>query len=315
MTLEPKNQHDITDETYYTQAVGKQYLSVHALMSYLKNPALFYLKGNGYLKNTSSPSADAGRLFHAFMHDETDFLQEVRNLGKTPFSLGRKKYSDEEIVEMIYNDPEELKPKGDFEAVWQFIQNNWYKRHDIWNETDGVKELILTGTIGEAPFKGRLDKLTIEDDKAYIYDYKTLALKEFYGFWYEDDERFEKSFIHEYNYDLQMTAYAELVKQNFPQVKDVYITFGILVKKGKYDFTEYPSSYIETTTENIKDLYTHRFNGRSPLAVLMEESLGAYNLLNMDSDTFMKLYGKNSVYAELVLNTGTKLDFSDFRLK
>lgn len=312
--MNPKNEHNITDESYYTQEVGKQYLSVHALMSYLKNPSLFYLKSNGYLLGTSSPSADAGRLFHAFMHDENDFLQEVKNLGKKPFSLGNKKLSDEEIIELIYNYPEDLKPKGDFEAVWQFIQNNWHKREEIWNEEEGEKEMILVGEIGNAPFKGRLDKLTIKDDKAYIYDYKTLALKEFYGRWFEDDERHEKSFLHEYNYDLQMTAYAELVKQNFPQVKDVYITFGILIKKGKYDFVEYPSSFIETTTENIRDLSTHRFQGRSPLSVLMEESLGAYNLMHMNTDKFMSLYGKDSVYAEMVLNKGVALEFDKFRL-
>jgi len=312
--MEPKNKHDITDENYYTQEVGKKYLSVHALMTYLKDPALFYLKGNGYLKNTSSPSANAGKLFHAFVNDAKDFEKEIRALGKEPFAVGRKKVDESEIIDMALSEPELLKPKADYESVWQFIVKEWENRHDWWSEKPYFKELILTGEIGGAPFKGRLDVLKIENDKAFIYDYKTMGLKERYGFWFEDGERFEKSFIHEYNYDLQMTAYAELVKQNFPQVKNVYVTFGCLIKKGKHEFSEYPSSFIETETVDVNDMSTNRFNGQTPLGILMNKPRFAYHTLNMAPDEFMEKYGKGSLFAEMVLNRSQKLPFDAFKL-
>ena len=315
MNLEPKNKNEITDENYYSQEIGKKYLSVHALMTFMKDPALFYLKGNGYLKNTSSPSANAGKLFHAFVNDAKDFEKEVRNLGKEPFLLGRKKISEDEVVDMVFNEPELLKPKSDYDSVWSFILKEWDNRHDWWEEKPWFKELILTGTIGDAPFKGRLDVLKIDGDKAYIYDYKTIGLKERYGFWYEDDERFEKTFIHEYNYDLQMTAYAELVKQNFPQVKHVYVTFGCLIKKGKHEFSEYPSSFIETETVNVMDLHTQRFNGDSPLMVLMKYSLPAYQTLQMSADAFIEKYGDDSLFSEMIFNKHQQLPFESFKLK
>lgn len=314
MKLQPKNQNEITDENYYSLEMGKKYLSVHALMTYMKDPALFYLKGNGYLKNTSSPSANAGRLFHAFVNDATDFEKEIRALGREPFALGRKKVDEEDIIAMVFTNPHKLKPKADYDSVWTFICKEWENRHHWWEDKPWFKELILTGTIGDAPFKGRLDVLKVEGDKAYIYDYKTMGLKEHYGFWFDDGERHEKTFIQEYNYDLQMTAYAELVKQNFPQVKQVYVTFGCLIKKGKYEFTEYPTSFIETETVNVNDLSTNRFNGDTPLGVLMKMSRPAYHTLNLSPDDFKDKYGQGSLFNEMIFNRKQQLPFEAFKL-
>lgn len=314
-----KNDHDVTDDNYYSKEMGLKYLSVHALMTYMKDPSLFWLKAHGYLINTSSDSANAGRLFHAFMNDEKDYKQEVMALGKTPFSVGRKKVDEDEIIATVLTDPYVMKPKAPYESVWSFITENWEKRHAIWNDDEYIKELILVGEIGGAPFKGRLDKLKVVGNKAYIYDYKTIALKEYYGFWYQEDidgdvKRYDKSFIHDYNYDLQMTAYAELVKQNFPDVKDVYITFGMLIKKGKHEFTEYPTSFVETETVNVRDLSTKRFNGETPLSVLMNQSKYAHDLLQMNQQDMLDTYG-SSLMTEMVTNSGQKLKFEDFKLK
>lgn len=311
----PVNQHELNDDNYYSQEAGKKYLSVHALMSYLKDPSLFWLKGNGYLKNTSSDAADAGRIFHAFVNTKEEFAMEMQHLGKKPFSLGRKKIDNEEVLAMIWEDPSQLTPKAPFEAVWSFVVSNWQRREELWAEVPYFKELILTGRIGDAPFKGRLDVLRIEGENAYIYDYKTLGLKENYGNWKDPDGNWhKKTFIHEYNYDLQMTAYAELVKQNFPQVKEVFIQFGILVKSVKHDFTEIPTSFIETEIVNVRDMSTNRFDGDMPITVLMDNALKAHYALNLDYEKFTDIYGK-SLMMEIALNSDKKLKFEDFRLK
>lgn len=314
--LEPKNKHNITAENYYSEEVGKEYLSVHALMTYLKDPSLFYLKQNGHLKGTSSGSANAGRLFHAFMETEDAFVEELKAICKEAFKTGRKKLSDEEIVTELMLDLEAFDPKADYVDVWGFIKDNWDKRHDIWNDNEYEKEMILVGEIGDAPFKGRLDKLKIVDDVAYMYDYKTLGAKSFYGRWYDGEQSHEMTFIEQYNYDLQMTAYAELVKQNFPQVKDVMITFGVFVKSGKHEFSEYPYGLINTETVNVKDLSTVRFEGGTPLKVLWDKSRLAYECMHMDYDTFVKRYGK-TMMTELVFSkdSTSTLPIHEFKLK
>lgn len=319
--------HELTDDNYYSKEMGLKYLSVHALMTYMKDPVIFWLKAHDYLKDSSSPSANAGRLFHAFMNDEKDFLKELKALGTIPFTIKKqhldeagidKKLKDittEDVIEMVYDDPHLLEPKADYESVWQYIANHWRKRHEQWTTPpNSYKELILTGNIGGAKFKGRLDMLTIDGEDAYIYDYKTLSLKDNYGFWYEDGERFSKNFIHEYNYDLQMMAYSQLVKQNFPQVKNVFIQFGCLIKSNKVEFSKYPSGYVETECVNILNLANNnRFNGRSPLMVLLDNSKNAYDTLQLNSDEMVKRYGSESVFLELFLNKGTQLPFDAFR--
>lgn len=317
LTLEPRNKHSINDENYYSQEMGKRYLSVHALMTYLADPSLFWLKQNGVLKNTSSPSANAGKIFHAFMHCKEDFDKEMLTLGKEPFSVGRKKLEPEEIMEMIYEDPSQLQPKADYVDIWNYIVRNWYRRDEIWEDDEYVKEMILVGEIGEAPFKGRLDGLKIDGDKAYIYDYKTIALKERYGFWKDAEGEFhEKTFIEEYNYDLQMTAYAELVRQNFPQVKQVYITFGMLIKRGKTRFTEYPSAFVEAETVKVEDLYKPRFKeGRTPFAVLNEFSLEAYVTMNQTYAEYKARRSPSLMMAMVYGEGGEHLTFNDFRLR
>ena len=99
-----KNDHDVTDDNYYSKEMGLKYLSVHALMTYMKDLSLFWLKAHGYLINTSSDSANAGRLFHAFMNDEKDYKQEVMALGKTPFSVGHEKSHEDEIIATVLTD-------------------------------------------------------------------------------------------------------------------------------------------------------------------------------------------------------------------
>lgn len=313
----PKNKHDITPENYFSKEIGIKYLSSHSLMTFLKDPSLFWLKAHGHVQNTSSESADAGRLFHAFMETEEAFKEEIGILGKTPFTKLPKGSDDSTPFYMLFNDntPEKLNPKATFKAVWDYILDNWESRYDIWQDDEYEKEIILTGQIGNAQYKGRLDCFKIEGRKAYIYDYKTLALKERYGNWQDGEGNWHpKTFIQERDYDLQMIIYSELVKQNF-DVDEVYITFGVLVKGGKHEFTEYPTSFINTETVNYKDLIIPRFNGRTAYEVLFDEGERAYDALKMDLETFSDRYGSNNLFLKMLYNDGKPLSPSEFILK
>lgn len=317
MKFKPKNQHDITPENYFSEAVGKRYLSSHALMSFLKDPSTFWLKTNGYLKGSSSESADAGRLFHAFMESEEAFKEELAHLGKSPFTKLPKGSDDTTPFEIVFGDnaPEQLNPKATFKAVWDYINQSWEQRHTIWNDDSYDKETILTGQFLDAHFKGRLDCLKIEDDTAYIYDYKTLTLKNYYGSWRDSDGYYhEKTFIQDHDYDLQMAIYAELVKQNYPEVKDVYITFGVLIKGGKHDFVDYPTSFINTKPMHIETLIEPRFNGKTAYDILMDDAQMAYRVMQMDEDAFIEAFGGDNLFLEMLLKKGNPLSAEKFKL-
>ena len=312
----PKNQNEITEENYYSSEIGRKYLSVHALMTYLDDPSRFWLKAHDKLQGTSSPSAKAGQVFHAFVNDKEDFDNRMIEHGLDMFKLGRKKKDVVDVLDMVYDDPSQLTPKSDYQSVWTFIVKYWDKRHEFWEEKDHFKELILTGRIGGVPFKGRLDVLKVEKDHAYIYDYKTIGLKQSYGYWKDPETRqfYPKTFVQEYNYDLQMTAYAELVKQNFPNVKNVYVIFGLLIKSGKHDFVEYPTSFINTEPVNVKSFNVPRFDGQTPKEILMHNSKLAYDLLQLDEETFNKRFD-NQLFTEMIMQTGKSLPIETFKLK
>ena len=63
------------------------------------------------------------------------------------------------------------------------------------------------------------------------------------------------------------------------------------------------------------DLHTQRFNGDSPLMVLMKYSLLAYQTLQMSADAFIKKYGDDSLFSEMIFNRHQQLPFESFKLK
>ena len=60
---------------------------------------------------------------------------------------------------------------------------------------------------------------------------------------------------------------------------------------------------------------TNRFNGDSPLGVLMKYALPAYHALHLSADEFIEKYGEDSLFSEIVFNRHQQLPFEAFKLK
>lgn len=275
----------VTRENYYSEEVNKQYLSSHSFMDYLDDSGTFWLKQHGYLTQTESRSLIAGTIFHAFMESEEEFYAMVDKYKKEFFSKVKK---DDVVSELIKENGIEAVQSykyNDMVDIWTFIQDNWENRHEIWRDIDGWEnEVILTGEIGGVPYKGRIDKLFInkEENKAIILDYKTMALKDYYGQYFIDGKRYEMTFLHQYNYDLQMTVYRLLVAQNYDiPFENVKVQFKLLVKSGKKQFAEYPYGYVTTELLDDEKLAVPRFgDDMTAEDVLYNYSQYAYDMLS-----------------------------------
>lgn len=73
----------------------------------------------------------------------------------------------------------------------------------------GDKESIVTGRIGETLWKGKIDCLNL--DKGYFIDLKTT--KSITKHDWNEEQRTKLNFVYNYNYQLQMAVYQELILQ------------------------------------------------------------------------------------------------------
>lgn len=90
----------------------------------------------------------------------------------------------------------------------------------------GTKETIVTGQIGDVPWKGKIDCLNL--DKGYFIDLKTT--QDIHKRYWNSKDREWESFIAHWNYQLQMYVYQQLIYQTFGVMCEPYI---VAVSKEK----------------------------------------------------------------------------------
>jgi hypothetical protein len=90
----------------------------------------------------------------------------------------------------------------------------------------GDKEVIVTGYIDGVAWKGRIDCLNLK--RGYFIDLKTT--RDIHKRFWNNQDREWQSFVAEYNYQLQMYVYRELIKQTFGVETTPYI---VAVSKEK----------------------------------------------------------------------------------
>lgn len=110
----------------------------------------------------------------------------------------------------------------------RIVKSDIYK----WLKARKVKfQVLLTATYNEVPVAGLLDALVIEGDTAYVLDFKTsnergmLNLKAWY--WHCKD----------FNYFRQMAHYGELVRLNYPEVKNIIYRHIVISSSEEDNYT------------------------------------------------------------------------------
>lgn len=259
----------LTEENYYSDEANHYYLSAHTLMDFLENPTVCWLKHNGKLKKKHTSALVNGLLFHTFMEEESAFQDTLATYGEQ--DIFPKKKSAKKDWESLFNGesrPEEYEVLSPYYDVWDFIISHWDKREVIWQtRPNWTKEKTLTGVIGGVNYRGRLDALYVNKEKneAIIFDHKTIAIKgeHQYGRYYDAEQECwqDKTFLEEYNYDLQLSVYQELVHQNYGiPLENIKFRFGLLVKSGSTQFVDYPSKYLLTEIFGIEEISHRRYS-------------------------------------------------------
>ncbi|VDG33352.1 hypothetical protein [Lactobacillus plantarum] [Lactiplantibacillus mudanjiangensis] len=188
MTLTPSNYYDIkTDWQYMSPTWFKKFLACEA-------EAIAELKQSW--KPENDPTAlVVGNWLHSFFESEAAHERFVSEHPEAISSRGTTKGRLKKAFKVAENMIDTLDNDDMFKKFYQ-----------------GDKEVIVTGKIGGYLWKGKIDCLNLE--RGYFADLKTTA-DIYKGYYNAETHKYDKSFVYEYNYQLQMAVYQELIKQQF----------------------------------------------------------------------------------------------------
>ncbi|MBL1225401.1 PD-(D/E)XK nuclease-like domain-containing protein [Enterococcus sp. BWR-S5] len=190
---------DATEQNYYSNELDWQYMSVSQFKKFDKCEAKAAAELNGTFREDNTEAFLVGNYVHSAFESNAaheDFLtrhqEEMltkKGTLRAPFILAEK------MVERINED--------DF-------------FHELYQ---GEKEIIITGELFGAVWKGKIDCLNI--DQGYFVDLKTTREIE-RKLWSTRDNNWG-SFVEEYGYVLQMAIYRELLQQKYGKEFTPYI--------------------------------------------------------------------------------------------
>lgn len=157
-------------------------------------------KREGEWVEPSNPAFLLGNYLHSWSSgDLQEFISNTPELFKKDGTLLAKYALGDDMIRVFQNDPAMVQMR------------------------EGEKEQIFTGEINGVPFKIQVDILNLE--KGYFADIKTTkSMREKY--WNPETRRKDLSFIKKYDYPLQFSIYAEILRQNLKM--DTYLDCYIL---------------------------------------------------------------------------------------
>ncbi|WP_283585622.1 PD-(D/E)XK nuclease-like domain-containing protein [Limosilactobacillus ingluviei] len=191
----------LTPENYYSVETDWDYMSFSRFKDFRKceAAALAQLKGEWTPKRDETPLL-VGNYVHSYFESPEAHKQFVEahkgkmisSRGKTAGSLKKDYKSADTMIKALEDDE---------------LFNYVYRPGE-----DG-KEVIVTGTIGGHPWKGKIDSLNLAD--GYFCDLKTVD--DIHKKHWLTDERTWGTFIEDRGYYMQLAIYRELIKQTFGQ--------------------------------------------------------------------------------------------------
>ncbi|GAK47746.1 phage regulatory protein [Secundilactobacillus oryzae JCM 18671] len=186
----------LTADNYYDVATDWQYLSPTVYKRFLKceAEALAELKGEWNPNQDQTPLL-VGNYLHSYFESHeahSDFVEAHKDdlIAKSGKYKGQL--------------------KNDYRVAQAMIDalDNDEKFNDLYV---GAKEQIVTGEIDGVDWKGKIDCLNLE--RGYFVDLKTT--QDLHKRYYNVDLRSYVPFVTQYNYQLQMAVYQELIEQQY----------------------------------------------------------------------------------------------------
>ena len=184
----------LSDENYYSQEADLAYMSVSQYKKFLECEAAALAKLKGEWTPESDPKALlVGNYVHSYF-ESPEIHEAFKEENKSKMFSSRKPFGllkDFQIAEQMI---ERLKQEEAFLNIYQ-----------------GEKEVIVTGEIGGAMWKGKIDCLNLEEK--YFVDIKTT--KDMHEKKWDERLNRKANFIERFGYVLQMAVYCELLRQQY----------------------------------------------------------------------------------------------------
>ena len=188
----------LTNENYFSKEADRHYMSVSQFKSFAKCEAAALHKLNSG-KEEKSKALIVGSYTHAAFESDEVFNEFIKANDSVIFNRKGDKYADfakaDEMINTVKND--------------EFCML----------AMTGEKEVIFKGTLHGVEWKIKVDNINYQ--QGYFSDLKTTQdlQKRFYTKKYNG----WGSFIHEYDYILQMYIYREIIKQKTGHYFNPYI--------------------------------------------------------------------------------------------
>lgn len=225
---------ELTQQNYYDKATDYEYMSFSLFKNFLANPARamadlkdeypWFDDNKALLVGNYLHSYFEGKEAHQKFIDANPELFSTRGASKgqlkTDFMLAQQ------MIDRLLAEP-------------QFVAS-------IDRAVD--REVIVTGTINEVPWKGKIDALDVEN--GLFYDFKTVKSLVDDGAVWDNEKRERVTFIQSRRYDMQMAIYSELLQQQYGKEFTPVIW---AVSKDKKEQLAKPYIITEATMEEALD--------------------------------------------------------------
>lgn len=228
----------LTEQNYFSKEADLEYMSVSQfkLFEECEAKALATIKGQ-----EDSISKDAfleGQFFEALVAGDKDLFMAKHH---------------EELISSRGTTKGELKAnfKDVLNAANKFNEQKFFR--DIIDKCE--KQIILTGEIEGIKVKCALDLFDRKTNS--IYDIKCMS--DFKDQWSKKDKMYIP-WYYQYNYDLQLAVYKEIVRQNFGEPKEVGLIAATKEKTPDIDALSFDLVLLNMELDYFKSKIKHYDN-------------------------------------------------------
>ena len=214
------NNHNLCEENYFSAENEMKYLSSSQLKQFLKCPACAIAKINQEWKQEKTTSLLIGSYIDSAYEKTLDIFK-----AKNP---------------EIFKKDGEL--KSEYKKAEEII-NRLEKDQMFSKYMSGEKQVIMTGEVADIPVKIKID--SFHKDKC-IVDLK--IVKDMQPIW---DGKEKKNFVEYWGYDIQMSLYQEIVRQNTGLVLPTFLCVATKETITDFAILEIDNDRLNFVMENI----------------------------------------------------------------
>lgn len=224
--MEKKNENNLTNENYFSEATRKKYMSASLFKDFLKCEVYALAKANGEIEDKKSEALLFGGYVDAYFSNELDsFIAKNPEMFSKQGTLLAKYKLVEDVINTIEND----------EMLMKYL--------------NGEKQVVMTGEIEGVPWKIKMDAY---HPGKVIVDQK--IMKDMEKIWVEKDGHNVKvDFVEAYRYDIQGASYQEIERQNTGKDKLPFV-LAVTTKEESpnKELIKIDQEYLDKALDEIK---------------------------------------------------------------